>query len=298
LHMDRPVPRFGNQFCIVLGGTLELKRCFWYLVFWQWVNRHPQMAPNMSCSWIIALTSGNVSNYQVIPRLEVWEAWWSLGVQPAPDGNFCKEGNFLLEKANQYATRLSMSRLSEMDMFIFHQSTYSLLMSYSLPVMMLDNKTLNKIQQWVVQAILNKLGVSKSFPHYVAFGPKDLCSMALLDISVEEGVRGVQHFTDHLFLRDSVGNLILIALRSLQVESGCGFHLLENPGEWVPYITSCWLTSIWDFLNQNKIKIKVASAWWEHTSQANDCHVMDKFQKLGIYDDCQLFESSSWGCPG
>jgi hypothetical protein len=32
------------------GGTLELKRCFWYLVFWQWVNRHPQMAPNMSCS--------------------------------------------------------------------------------------------------------------------------------------------------------------------------------------------------------------------------------------------------------
>jgi hypothetical protein len=129
----------------------------------------------------------------------------------------------------------------------------------------------------VVQGILNKLGVSKSFPCCVAFGPKDLCGMALLDMSVEQGVHGVQHFTDHLFSRDSMGNLILIALRSLQVESGCGFHLLENPGEWVPYITSCWLTSIQDFLNQNKIKIKVASAQQEHTSQANDCHVMDEF---------------------
>ena len=120
-------------------------------------------------------------------------------------------------------------------------------MTYSLPVTTFDTKTLNKIQRRAVQAILNKLGVSKSFPRRVAFGPKDLCGMALLDMSVEQGVRGVQHFTDHLFSRDSVGNLILIALRSLQLESGCGFHLLEHPSEWVPYITSCWLTSIRDF---------------------------------------------------
>jgi hypothetical protein len=39
------------------------------------------------------------------------------------------------------------------------------------------------------------------------------------------------------------------------VESGCVFHLLEQPDEWVPYITSCWLTSIWDFISKNKIMI-------------------------------------------
>jgi hypothetical protein len=60
--------------------------------------------------------------------------------------------------------------------------------------------------------------VNKSFPCRVAFGPKDLCGMALMDMSVEQGIRGVQHFMDHLFFRDSVGNLILIALWSLQLE--------------------------------------------------------------------------------
>jgi hypothetical protein len=51
------------------------------------------------------------------------------------------------------------------------------------------------------------------------------------------------------------------------VESGCGFHLLERPDEWVSYITPCWLTSIWDFISKNKIMIKVASAWLSLASQ-------------------------------
>jgi hypothetical protein len=103
---------------------------------------------------------------------------------------------------------------------------------------------LYKIQHQAVQAILNKLGVSKSFPCHVAFGPKDFCGLALIDMSVKQGIHGVQHFMDHILSWDSVGNMILIALQSLQVESGCVFHLLEQPDEWVPYITSCWLTSI------------------------------------------------------
>jgi hypothetical protein len=132
--------------------------------------------------------------------------------------------------------------------------------------------------------------VSKSFPHQVAFGPKDLCGMALMDMSVEQGIRGVQHFTDHLFSQDSVGNLILIVLRSLQLESGCGFHLLESPNEWVPYIRECWLTSIRDFISRSKIMIKVASARLVQTSREHDCHIMDAICQLEIYDDKQLFD--------
>jgi hypothetical protein len=134
-------------------------------------------------------------------------------------------------------------------------------MTYSLPVTTLDTRVLNKIQCRAVQAILNKLGINKSFPCRIAFGQKELCGMALLDMSVEQGVRGVQLFADHVFSKDSMGNMIIIALCSLQIESGCGFYLLEDPSEcWVPYITACWLTSIQDFLDRNDIKIKVTNA--------------------------------------
>jgi hypothetical protein len=101
-------------------------------------------------------------------------------VRPAPDGNYQKEAEFLLFKANQYAMCLSTSRLSEMDTFISHQSMYIPSMMYSLPVTTIDVAILNKIQRQAIQAILNKLGVSKSFPRWVAVGPKDLCGTCSL----------------------------------------------------------------------------------------------------------------------
>jgi hypothetical protein len=176
-------------------------------------------------------------------------------------------------------------------MFIFHCSTYTPSMTYSLPVTTIGVKTLNQIQWRAIQAIvLHKLGVSKAFPRRVAFGPKDLCGLALLDMSVEQGVRGIQHFTNHLFLRDSVGNLILLALRSLQIESGSDFHLLEHPSEWVPYIAKCWLTCIQEFLARNKITLKVASAKLVRKSRQHDCHIMDVVHKLEMYNHEQLFD--------
>jgi hypothetical protein len=32
------------------GGALELKKLFWYMVYWQWVNGRPEMCPNNSFS--------------------------------------------------------------------------------------------------------------------------------------------------------------------------------------------------------------------------------------------------------
>ena len=80
-------------------------------------------------------------------------------------------------------------------------------------------------------AILQKLGMNRSFPWKVAFGPKELGGMALYDKSMDQGVKQMSHFLDHCFAQDPVGNLILIELRRLQLESGSGFHILEHPTE-------------------------------------------------------------------
>jgi hypothetical protein len=63
--------------------------------------------------------------------------------------------------------------------------------------------------------------------------------MALLDMSIEQGIHQIQHFMNHIFAEDSVGNLILIALCSMQMESGSGKHLLFHPDKYIPYLTAC-----------------------------------------------------------
>ena len=118
-----------------------------------------------------------------------------------------------------------------MDTFIFHRSTYTLAIGWSSSVTTLDQQSLNRIQQKSMAAILQKLGMNRSFPWKVAFGPKELGGMALYDKSMDQGVKQMSHFLDHCFAQDPVGNLILIELRRLQLESGSGFHILEHPTE-------------------------------------------------------------------
>ena len=226
----------------------------------------------------------------VIPHEEVWVAHHTLGVHPAPDGNYRKEGAFLLNKANQYAAQLLASNLSDMDTFIFDRSTYVPSMTYSLPLTMFTPTELNKIQCKAIQAILSKLGVNKSFPHQVAFGPQDMCGLALLDVSIDQGTHQIQHFLDHVFATDSVGNLILIALQCLQLEAGCSFHILECPNEYLPYITSCWLKSIQDFLARHKISLEVTSTRLITICWVSDRHLIDDFRALKIFDNNQLYD--------
>jgi hypothetical protein len=166
-----------------LGGALELPKCFWYLMYWEWVKGRPSLVPNVAMLGMIALTLGHVPNYTVIDCLEVFQAWHTLGVRVAPDGNFWNEAEFLHNNANNYAAHLITSNLTEMDAFIFHQSTYIPSVTYSLLVMTLDALQLNKIQSRPIPAILNKLGVNKHFPCSVAFGPKDLHNLLKSDCS-------------------------------------------------------------------------------------------------------------------
>jgi hypothetical protein len=72
------------------SGTLNLKKCFWDLVYWQWIDGHLQMALIIICPGMIALTGSSLPNYTVISRHEVWVAKQTLGVWPAPDGNYQK----------------------------------------------------------------------------------------------------------------------------------------------------------------------------------------------------------------
>jgi hypothetical protein len=68
---------------------------------------------------------------------------------------------------------------------------------------------------------------------------------------------------------------------------------LENPSNWIPYITPCWLTSIQDFINKSKIKIKVVSAQLVPTSRKQDRYIMDEIQQLGTFNNHQLFDSNT-----
>ena len=59
-----------------------------------WVKGQPQLATKLETPGMIALTSGQVPVYTVIPCKEVWVARCTLGVRPAPNGIYRKRVPF------------------------------------------------------------------------------------------------------------------------------------------------------------------------------------------------------------
>jgi hypothetical protein len=193
------------------------------------------MSSIVSCPGIIALISGNIPNYTVIPRLEVWEAWRTIGVRPAPDGNYQKEGEFLLNKANQYANRLSTSNLTKMDIFIFHRSTCVPSMTYSLLATPFDPKTLNtRSTGEQYRPSLTSLEWTSHFLDVLHLDQRtsvEWHSWTWVLNKVYGKYNILLIICSHATL---LGTWFLLHSESLQLESGCGFHLLENPSKWVP----------------------------------------------------------------
>jgi hypothetical protein len=52
------------------GGALEIPKCFWHLVYWEWSNGRPQMMNSVSTPATIAITKGSVPVYMVVQQKE------------------------------------------------------------------------------------------------------------------------------------------------------------------------------------------------------------------------------------
>lgn len=216
-------------------------RHLWHLICWQRVSCQLEMTPNIATPGALALTQGHLSSHTLIKRLKAWQAMQALGARVAPDGSCRGEAQLLLAKASAYAACLVSSNLMELDALIFHRSACGPSTAHSAHLTALAAAQLNKAQRRATQAALSKLGASCHFPRRVAFGPKELCSMALLGLSIKQGMHQAQRLTSHAFAEGSAGNLALIALRSLQIELGSSLHLLLHPTEQAPCVAPCWL---------------------------------------------------------
>jgi hypothetical protein len=86
------------------GGTLNLSKCSWYIMFWEWKNGRPNLRQNnMEDLLLTLMTQGDQTKEFTIKRLSTSMAIKILGIHLAPDGNFSKQLTALKSKDNELA---------------------------------------------------------------------------------------------------------------------------------------------------------------------------------------------------
>jgi hypothetical protein len=149
---------------------------------------------------------------------------------------------------------LLTSSLSFDDVRVFYQSIYTPSIRYVSPALSIDEKHLEEIQNRSLEAILVCQGFNRHFPHRITHGPQAWGGLGILDIKTEGGLSQIKEFR-HAIYGDSEPGKLMISLKYSQMESGLGFHLLEDPNVFISWLPPTWLKLLRQFLYNNNTTI-------------------------------------------
>jgi hypothetical protein len=162
------------------GGKLNLAKCSWFIVKWEWKQGRPVIRPIVNTDRAVQLYHGDkVNELSLIRRTELEESTRMLGVFMNPLGDFGYHLAQMKKKADTFATRIMSPRLSAEDIRIFHRTTYVPSMRYGLAAVAIDEEELSKVQSRIIPAILKKLNVQSTIPTSIRHGPRELGGLDL-----------------------------------------------------------------------------------------------------------------------
>ena len=107
------------------GGSLNLKKCSWYVLYWEWVDGRPRLRPLQSTNPTIHLTQGSQPILHPIAHTPPDRATQTLGIFMSPTGDFSQHLIVMKTKADSYASRLKSPKLTVNDIRVFHRSIYN-----------------------------------------------------------------------------------------------------------------------------------------------------------------------------
>ena len=254
----------------ISGGSLNLSKCSWTLQFWQWKHGRPSLMPMTSDDPALLMTSGDNPEHHVIKRHANDTELQGLGVHMNFLGTFSLHAKFMKNKFDGLARRLQQSHLSPAMSRLYYNTFYVPSAKYSLPVTAMTSLDLQRIQSKMTASILNALGYNRHYPHAVAFAPLSVFGCGLWDLRLEQGLSHVQSLLDYVGTDTKVGNLMLISLRTLQVEAGVSFDLFLRPNVSLSHLTDCWILGLRSFCALHTISLRIKGNRVPHCARVGD----------------------------
>ena len=124
---------------------------------------------------------------------------------------------------------------------------------------------------------LFKMGFHKNYPKAVVYGPVFKGGLNMVDLTIEDGVRGITHFLHHMYSKDSIAKLIHISLQIMQLEADRGQDLFMDSSIYISYVTPTWITNLRSFMEQHNLRIRLKDPWKLTLQCENDQFIMEMF---------------------
>lgn len=266
----------------ISGGCLNLAKCSWTVQYWTWINGRPSLLPIHASDPPLIMTSGRNPEQHIIQQHANTTELKGLGVYMNFAGTFSAHAKTMRFKFDAMARRLQRSSMSAVLSRVYYNTFYLPAVRYSLPVTSMLAPDLHRVQSLMTATILNKLGYNSHYPHAVAFAPKHVFGLGLIDLRIEQGLTHVQAMLDYVGTDHKVGRVMLISLRHLQLEAGVSFDILRQPDVPLVYLTDSWVTSLRGFCAEYNVSLSVMRNRLPTAAREGDKMLMDVALTLGL----------------
>ncbi len=133
-----------------------------------------------------------------------------LGVRISPSGSTCLAFETLRQQSQDFAARVSSSKLSRKATYWAFWQYYTPKSVFPVPALTLTRTQCNKIQAPALSATLSKLHLNKNTSRAIAHGPAKYAGLGLPSLYTRESIGQLRLLLGHLCLTDKTANLILI----------------------------------------------------------------------------------------
>jgi hypothetical protein len=264
-----------EQLLFYSGGALNLSKCSWSIMYWEWLNGEPTLKEPGQANATVQLTQEGSSVTTTIRNQSTQEAQRLLGVYLSPTGDFTHQLEVMKTKTDTMARSLRSPRLTRQDILTFHRTMYIPALKYSLPALAVDEEELDKVQSGVMATFLQRLGFSSKLPKSIRHGPPELGGLGLFDLRTELGIAQIKFLRDAILTGKEAGKLILYSLQYSQREAGIVAPLLERPDIHIPYLTRTWITSLRQYLYNHNLTISITGVYSITTQGQKDQCIMN-----------------------
>ena len=258
----------------VTGGKLELSKCFWTPITWQWRKGVAKMKNDKDSGCNLNLKDSESGHRITIPKISPAAAEKRLGIRYSLDGRWTQEYKHWKAFTAAYAQKVQKARLDRLGGYHSYATLWCARFRYSAPIVSFTIGQIEKIQKHVVGSSLAAAGYSSKMPRAVVFGPMEWGGMNWDSAYVISVYEQIKLLIGSLRMEDTVGKLMKLQLQWLQIFSGISTPLLEvtQKDKNLPH---GWLQSLHEKLVDNRLQIRVTKSWVPKPRRQQDQIIMD-----------------------
>jgi len=237
------------------GGALHEDKSYWYLVEVVRQNGTWQFKDQSNTPGSLFLH--NNGDPKEAKRLEVSEAAETLGIQKAPNGDSEAEVEYLLQKVQKWADKVTGKKYSKYELWYALQSTIMKTLEYPLPALCLTKAECDRIMAPLLKTALPRCGIQSRIPHKLLYGSHRSQGFGLPDLFVVQLIEHLQVIQRHGCRDTPTGDNLVENMELVQTHIGSGTPFWELPFETHGHLApDGWVKFTWECLDKFPLELR------------------------------------------